>query len=166
MKKKSSTQGGKNKRKGSAFERDIAKILSYWIYKENNILRRSPTSGAEKGYGQGADVSIFQPDHGKFKYFVEVKNGYQFDLFNARKYILGWYKIAKEKNKLGYPIWIIWNMPRRGIIIATSKRFFNVEELYILKDLYIYDFKDLTENYKYDDIIKKNKKNLVNKIAI
>lgn len=134
---KNNSLGGKNKRKGSSFERDVAKTVSIWIYGKTDVLRRSPTSGAEHQYGYGADVSLFQPGYDEFKYFIEVKCGYKDDLFNARKQILEWYEIAREKNKKNYPIWIIWKLLNRGIIIASSKKFLNIEELFILKDLYI-----------------------------
>ena len=148
------TQGGKNKKKGSAFERDVSAKLSLWIYGDKSILRRSPSSGAEHQYGQGADVSLFQPGYELFKYFVEVKCGYKEDLFNARKQILEWYSIAKGKNKLEYPIWIIWKILNRGIILCTDKRFNeNIPELYTLNNLFIYDFKYLL-SLNYNDCIK------------
>ena len=148
---KKQTQGGKNKRKGSAFEREIAGKLSFWIDGDKNVLRRSPSSGAEHQYGQGADVSLFQPNYKDFNIFVEVKCGYKDDLFNARKQILLWYKIAKDKNIKQYPIWIIWKILNRGIILASTQKFKNIDCLYILDDLYIYDFKELL-NIKYNDI--------------
>ena len=150
LKSSKTTQGGKNKRKGSTFERDVSSKLSLWIYGDKSVLRRSPSSGAEHQYGQGADVSLFQPGYDLFKYFVEVKCGYKDDLFNARKQILEWYNIAKDKNKLNYPIWIIWKILNRGIILATDKQFNNnIPQLYIIDNLHIYDLKYLlTLNYK------------------
>jgi len=137
--------GGKNKRAGSSFEREVAKILSLWIYGKEAVIRRHPTSGSEKEYGQGADVSVFQPGYDQFNYFVEVKRGYKTDIFNARKQILEWYNTAKSKNKKNYPIWIIWKILRQGIILATDKPFKEVEELFRIKDLFVYNLKDLTE---------------------
>lgn len=151
MTKKIQTQGGKNKKKGSAFERDVSAKLSVWIYGDKSVLRRSPSSGAEHQYGQGADVSLFQPNYDPFKYFVEVKCGYECDIFNARKQILNWYNIAKTKNKLNYTIWIIWKILNRGIILCSDKKLNNVDELFIIDNLYVYDFKILL-NTKYDEI--------------
>ena len=146
MKKvKSKSTGGKNKRAGSSFEREVAKILSNWVYGEDSVIRRHPTSGSEKDYGQGADVSVFQPGYEQFNYFVEVKRGYKTDIFNARKQILEWYNTAKSKNKKNYPIWIIWKILRQGIILATNKPFKEVEELFRIHELFVYNLKDLTE---------------------
>lgn len=135
-----------NKSKGSSFERELAKILSIWIYGAESVLRRHPTSGAEKGFGSGADISLFQPGYDPFEYFVEAKRGYKDDIFNARKQILEWYETAKPKNKNNYPIWIIWKVLNRGILIATDKELINVHELYRINNLFIYDFKELIQN--------------------
>lgn len=151
MTTKKTTTGGKNKRAGSSFERETAKILSIWIYEKESVIRRHPTSGSEKDYGQGADISLFQPGYENFNYFVEVKRGYKQDLFNARKQILDWYKTAKTKNKKNYPIWIIWKLLNRGIILATNYAFKKIIPLFILNDLYIYDFKELIKN-KFNEI--------------
>lgn len=148
----STSQGGKNKRKGSGFERDVAKMLSKWIYGDTNVLRRHPTSGSEKDFGSGADIALFQPGFKPFNYYVEVKCGYKDDLFNARKQILTWYTKAKKTNKFpDHPIWIIWKLLNRGIIIASENKF-NCEELYRLDELYIYDFKELVNN-DFDKVI-------------
>lgn len=141
--KKKKEQGGKNKRKGSSFERELAKKLSMWIYGQENVLRRHPTSGAEKGFGSGADIANFNHEFPKLKKFIEAKCGYKDDLFNARKQILGWYETAKQKNVNKYPIWIIWKLLNRGIILATDKKLKNVSPIFIINELYIYDFKEL-----------------------
>lgn len=134
-----------NKQKGSTFEREIAKKLSIWIYNKPSVIRRHPTSGSEKDYGQGSDIGLFQPNYEPFNYFVEVKCGYKDDIFNARKQILNWYYIAKEKNKKEYPIWIIWKLLNKGIILASDNKFKINDELFNLNNLYIYDFKKLLE---------------------
>lgn len=140
---KKSTTGGKNKRAGSSFEREVAKLLSLWIYGQESVIRRHPTSGAEKDYSQGADMGVFQPGFKPFNYFVEVKRGYKTDIFNARKQILEWYSTAQTKNKKNYPIWVIWKLLSRGTILATNKKFKQVEELFRINDLFVYDFKEL-----------------------
>jgi len=146
-----STQGGKNKRAGSQFEREIAKELSMWIYGSPSVLRRHPTSGTEKDYGQGADISLFQSGYDPFNFFVEVKRGYKTDILNARKQILEWYTNTKEKNKKKYPTWIIWKLLSRGILFITDKKLNKVEELYTIQNLYIYDFKEVL-NIKFKQL--------------
>lgn len=142
-----SSKSTNNKRKGSAFEREIAKQLSLWIYNEPNIIRRHPTSGSEKDYGQGADISVFQPDQKELKIFIEVKCGYKQDLFNARKQILEWYEIALKKNKRKFPIWIIWKLLNRGIVLVSDKPLFEKLELYTVPpNLFVYDFKECLKN--------------------
>lgn len=139
----------KSKSKGSSFEREVAKDLSIWIYGAPSILRRHPTSGAEKDFGQGADISLFQPGYDPFTFFVELKRGYKPDIFNARKQILEWYYTSKEKNKKNYPIWIIWKLLSRGTIFASDKKLKKIKELFIIENLYVYDFKEVLEqNFK------------------
>ena len=142
-------QSGKNKRNGSSFEREVANYLSIWVYGEKSVIRRHPTSGAEKDYGQGSDIAVFQPGYEQFNKFVEVKRGYKSDVFNAIKQISEWYAIAKTKNKKDYPIWIIWKILNKGILIASTQKFNNIEELFSIHELHIYDFKELIKiDYK------------------
>ena len=133
----------KNKAKGSSWERDLAKLLSMWIYGQENVLRRHPTSGAEKGFGSGADIANFNHEFPSLKKFIEAKRGYKDDLFNARKQIIEWYDTAKPKNVNNYPIWIIWKILNRGVILATDKKLKNVSPIFIINELYVYDFKEL-----------------------
>jgi len=132
-----------SKSKGNSFEREVAKTLSIWIYKDPNALRRHPTSGAEKNFGNGADIANFNPDFPNLNVFIEVKRGYKDDIFNARKQILEWYNVAKPKNTQNYPIWIIWKILNRGIIIASTQQFQSITPLFLIDDLFIYDFKEL-----------------------
>ncbi len=150
-KKTKKNPSSRNKAKGSAWERDVAKKLSLWIYGQENVLRRHPTSGAEKGFGSGADIANFNHEFPSLKRFIEVKCGYKDDLFNARKQILGWYDVAKPKNVNGYPIWIIWKLLNRGIILATDKKFKKIDPLFIMGPLHVYDFKELLK-ISYKDI--------------
>ena len=152
-KKKDTT---KNKARGSGFERELAKLLSIWVYGKESVIRRHPTSGAEKGYGDGADLAVFQPGYEEFNYFVEAKRGYKDDLLNARKQILEWYGIAQTKNKKNNPIWIIWKILNRGIILATNKKLNVVEELFIIGELFVYDFKELIK-HDFKEITAKEK---------
>ena len=139
----------KNKMKGSTWERQVAKALSIWIYGKDQVIRRHPTSGAEKGYGDGADIAVFQPGYDPFNYFVEAKRGYKDDIFNARKQLHEWYQVAQTKNTKNNPIWIVWKVLNRGVILASNKKFNEVQELFILEDLYLYDFKELLQkNFK------------------
>ena len=143
--KKTST-GGRNKRAGSSWERDLAKTLSIWVYGKESVIRRHPTSGSEKGYGDGADLAVFQPGYDPFEFFVEAKRGYKDDLFNARKQLLEWYGTAKSKNKKNNPIWIVWKILNRGVVLATDRPFEVGEVLFRINDLWVYDFKELTKN--------------------
>lgn len=150
-KKTKKNPSSRNKAKGSAWERDVAKKLSLWIYGQENVLRRHPTSGAEKGFGSGADIANFNHEFPNLKKFIEVKCGYKDDLFNSLKQINGWYDVAKPKNVNNYPIWIIWKLLNRGIILATDKKFKKINPLFIMGTLYVYDFKELLK-IPYKDI--------------
>lgn len=158
MEKNKKIIASKSKAKGSGWERELAKLLSIWIYGKECIIRRHPTSGSEKGYGDGADIAVFQPGCEEFNYFVEAKRGYKDDVFNARKQLLEWYSTAKNKNKKNNPIWIIWKVLNRGVLLATDKKFNIVSELFIINnELYVYDFKELIQN-NFNELTKPLKK--------
>jgi len=144
-----------SKSKGSAFEREMAKELSMWIYKKPSIVRRHPTSGAEKDYSQGSDIGVFQPGEKELELYIELKCGYteKIDIINARKQIIEWVEKAKKNNKKNYPVWLIWKLLNRGIILASTKPITgtNLKELYICDNLYIYDFKEVLK-YKFEEL--------------
>jgi len=82
---------GTSKAKGNGFEREIAKVLSTWIFNNKYILGRDPTSGA-RGTILGAGT-VYAGDivpvkqlpvsvlpHGKFPFIFELKTGYKKDI--------------------------------------------------------------------------------------
>jgi len=84
-------KAGTNKAKGNSFEREIAAVLSHWIFGDKYVLGRDPTSGARGtvlGAGKvyaGDIVPVKQlPDSvlppGKFPFLLELKVGYKKDI--------------------------------------------------------------------------------------
>jgi len=84
-------KAGTNKAKGNSFEREIAAILSHWIFGDKYVLGRDPTSGARgtvlgAGKVYAGDIvpvkqlpeSVFTPS--KFPFLLELKVGYKKDI--------------------------------------------------------------------------------------
>lgn len=69
---------GRGKQKGNAFERKIAKVLSTWIFKDDNILWRDSTSGGRKKVYNGDIVpeNAHAFPWGTWPFHFELKTGY------------------------------------------------------------------------------------------
>jgi len=113
---------GTNKAKGNGFEREIAKTLSEWIFNDEYVLGRDPTSGARntvigsnKVYaGDVVPVkqlpeSVLPP--GKFPFLLELKTGYKKDIPTVfqQKIIHTWTKklISELTEEQKTPIFIL-----------------------------------------------------------
>lgn len=81
MVEKKKKDGGFSKRKGGAFERKVAKELSMWMFDGNsNILKRHPTSGADKCIWSGDIIPLAQLPvqwNGNWPFYIETKSGYE-----------------------------------------------------------------------------------------
>lgn len=148
MIKKTKRNPRNNKKYGSSWERDSARLLSVWLFEDENVLKRHPTSGAEKSIS-ASDIIPMKNIDIDFTVHIECKNGYEteIDIFKAKQQLIKWYNeaIEKLKNK-NETVWIIWKIPRRGILLCSNKSFVNVEEMYTMNDLTIYDFKKILES--------------------
>jgi len=113
---------------GGIFERKIAKELSCWIYDDQHVLKREPTSGATKDNYIGdiypaKQLLIGQPS---WVFLVECKSGYsQFTptLINY-SIIEKWYLKAlleTRQNELQKNILLICNFKaKKGILVCSS----------------------------------------------
>ncbi len=155
-----------NKKAGSKFESDVAKDFNQWMFEGKTILKRHPSSGAEKSLYAGDIYPMNQlpKDWKYFVFHVECKVGYEKNIFitNAHKQILEWYEDAQSKI-VDMPnekyIWIIWKIPHKGILLITDISLGNFESIddgieipeyiYRLGRLEIYDYKELIKcNFK------------------
>ncbi len=65
------------KRKGNQMERDTAKALSIWMFNDQHVLKREPTSGSTK-YNYCGDIYPQQQiNWSYFPFLIEVKTGYE-----------------------------------------------------------------------------------------
>lgn len=71
---------GKAKAKGNSYERKVAKELSFWIFEDQDVLKRHPTSGADKCIWCGDIVPLKQLPlewNAQFPFMIETKSGYE-----------------------------------------------------------------------------------------
>lgn len=66
-----------SKRKGGKMERDTAKSLSVWMFEDEHVLKREPTSGAIKYNYCGDIYPQKQINWSNFPFLIECKTGYQ-----------------------------------------------------------------------------------------
>jgi len=124
------TKPGSQKAKGNAFERDIAKKLSKWMYVDEYILGRDPTSGARGtvlGKGQvfcGDIIPVKQLPlewKGQFPFLFECKTGYKALMpnLNQQNIIHKWInKLVTERvNEQQTPILIVRFLRQKPLMI-------------------------------------------------
>lgn len=135
-----------SKKKGSSFERDIAKKLSFWVCKEPQklIFWRAPSSGAvgtiQKQKNVSGDIIAYEPEYSWWNdyYNIECKNGY--DKKNLSDVIISGKKsnILKEfwkQTNVEKKIPILIIKKNRKILIGINKFLFNKLKL---KENYIH----------------------------
>lgn len=142
-----------NKKVGNKFENDVSKYLNTWFFNNECILKRHPSSGAEKSI-YSSDIFPFAQlpkTWNDWPLHIECKDGYSKDSFitNANDRISKWYIDAAEKilnSKTERIIWIIWKIPNKGILLVSDLFINNNELLYEInlnKKLFIYNFKNI-----------------------
>jgi len=165
-----------NKNKGNAFEREVAKKLSKWIYGDQYILGRDPTSGARGtvlGKGQvfvGDIIPVKQLPlewKGQFPFIIECKVGYNANMpnLNQQNIIHKWLnKLIKERvNEQLNPILIVRFHRQRGLVLlpvvldtiswtVCLNVYLNSMKRQI--PFYVYKFEDLL-NSSFDDFNSK-----------
>ena len=97
------------KRKGNKMERDTAKILSFWMFNIEHVLKREPTSGASKFNYCGDVYPQQQIDWLNFPFLIETKTGYENHTPTLHQYtkVLEWFNKAFQEGKQ-HNQWIIF----------------------------------------------------------
>jgi hypothetical protein len=145
-----------NKKRGNAWEGKLAKDLSEWIFSDCNVLKRHPSSGAEKSVYSGDIFPMKQISWKCFPFHIEAKTGYEKNAhpFGATKQILSWYSSAYEKiNKSNFEsnIWIIWKIPNKGNLFCIDYELKTINSKFKIQT-------DINNNqifvYELNDVIK------------
>jgi Holliday junction resolvase len=118
------------KSKGSAFEREISKKLSSWLFNDIHMLYRHPTSGAKKHTYVGDIVPQKQLPNpiNTFPFLFELKTGYKAQLPNFLNYniIEKWIDKAKrERTSEQHIIWLILRFKNYEPICVISEEITN-----------------------------------------
>lgn len=131
MTEKKKKNGGFSKRKGGAYERKVAKELSEWMFDGNpDILKRHPTSGADKCIWSGDIVPLAQlPDswNKRWPFYIECKTGYEqhFPDLISHKKIEEWFMTAcfqsAESNHGQNIIYLIAQFKHKKPILFTNR---------------------------------------------
>ena len=133
-----------SKRKGSNFERKIAKILNERL--NTKEFNRTPGSGAFATTHQGLpDYLKIQGDlitPSGFPFVVECKNGYDVqidDLFKRKSDFFSFIKQAQSDAKAGKKEWmVIYQKTRRMAMVIVSKAYAVKPELVLNNTYFIY----------------------------
>jgi hypothetical protein len=89
-----------NKRKGSGYERKVAKQLAIWVFEDADFIKRHPSSGADKSIFSGDVVPMKQLPvelwRQHFPFVIETKIGYPTHSPNFWKHeqVDKWYRKA------------------------------------------------------------------------
>jgi hypothetical protein len=162
IKKKSN----KSKKMGNNFERKIAKELSIWMFNDPHVLKREPTSGANKHTYIGDIIPMKQINWHYWPFNIETKYGYykrrptllNYDI--VRKWLLKAYYQSDNHNTQKLVLLICNFKTRRGILVFTNKVLNNIywRSIIHFKDsnnqrqfCYIYDYDELLMN-DFEDI--------------
>lgn len=147
-----------SKEKGNCFERKIAKELSIWMFDDQNILKRHPSSGTDKCIWTGDIVPLAQLPTWKFEkwpFQIECKTGY--DVYSPTFWkfdkIKEWFSKAKKESEINNQeiILLICQFKYKKKLVFTNKFLNNIDYGVIIKNE---DYHIIT--YYYEDLISKN----------
>lgn len=127
-------QGG-GKAKGSQFERDIARRLSWWWTngETDEVFWRSPSSGVMKRPGAAGDISaLYGGDELIDLIFIELKYYKEVEYTawltkGIKSQVLDWFaKASDERREVGQKyVWLIIKANRHNPVLVVSSRFWN-----------------------------------------
>ena len=157
----------KSKAVGNTFERSIAKQLSEWIYSDQHVLKREPTSGATKDnyVGDVYPAKQLTPNQPEWLYLVECKYGYTQNTPTLLNYkiVESWYLKSLQETKQSEKqkiILLIANFKgKRGVLLCTNK-FLNcihcncvlcIRNNGDVEYVYCYDYGEMLK-YKFTDV--------------
>lgn len=147
---------------GNTGERNIAKVLSIWIFNDQHVLKREPTSGGVKTVYCG-DIFPMKPIEWEyFPFLIEVKWGYNDHtptLYNF-SIIEKWYLKAKKESQMSNKqdiILLICNFKgRQGVLLFTNTELnFPYKCILNIKSecVFCYNFKEIIK-YDFNEIFK------------
>jgi hypothetical protein len=156
----------KSKAKGGKFEREIAKSLSIWLFNDPHILKREPTSGAQKVQHYVGDVVPVAPIRwSSFPFLIEGKNGYKDNIptFNNQKMLRQWLtKLLSERTEQQCICWLIVRYHGRAPLIITDTPFnfyspltINIQDSGNTIPFHVYEMRDLLK-YNFYELYKDN----------
>ena len=98
-----------SKAKGGKMERDTAKTLSIWMFEDEHVLKREPTSGAVKHNYCGDIFPMKQINWANFPFLIETKTGYENHTPTLHQYtkVIEWFNKATIEGKQ-HNQWIIF----------------------------------------------------------
>lgn len=155
----------KSKSLGNSFERKIAKELSIWMFNDQHVLKREPTSGATKNVYCGDIFPMKQINWEVWPFHIECKYGYSQFTPTLLSYpiIEKWYLKALAESKITENqniILLICNFKnKKGIMVFTNKKLKKI--LYksiiciktngILENVYCYDYNEMLK-YNFESV--------------
>lgn len=138
-----------SKNKGNRFERQVAKQLSKWMFDDDTILFRDSTSGGRKVSYRGDIIPVKQlPEWNHFKFYIEVKHGYNIQTFCNYDLTKQW--IIKAENDMtddqNILLLVVKHNYRQPYVIIN--RFVECLNLSIIlhindKNYYVYSLKEI-----------------------
>lgn len=112
------------KRKGNKMERDVAKLLSIWMFNSEHVLKREPTSGASKFNYCGDVYPQQQIDWSNFPFLIETKTGYEQHTPTFWQYTktLEWFNKASVEGRQHnqWIIFLICQFKNRSALLFTD----------------------------------------------
>ena len=113
-----------SKRKGGAMERNTAKILSFWMFGDEHVLKREPTSGGTKHVYCGDIFPMKQIGWAHFPFLIETKTGYEEHTPTLWKYtkVLEWFNksIIDGKRHNQWIIFLICQFKNQSTLLFTN----------------------------------------------
>jgi hypothetical protein len=112
------------KAKGNKMERDTAKTLSSWMFNDEHVLKREPTSGAIK-YNYCGDVfPMKQINWSNFPFLIETKTGYETFTPSLWQYskVLEWFNksLVESKQHNQRIIFLICQFKNKPTLLFTN----------------------------------------------
>ena len=112
------------KAKGGKMERDTAKTLSIWMFGDEHVLKREPTSGAFKYNYCGDVIPQKQIDWSNFPFLIETKTGYETFTPTLWQYtkVLEWYNksVGESKQHNQWIIFLICQFKNKPTLLFTN----------------------------------------------
>ncbi len=112
------------KSKGNKMERDTAKSLSIWMFNDQHVLKREPTSGAIKHNYCGDIFPMKQIDWSNFPFLIETKTGYEQHTPTLWQYtkVLDWFNksLVEGKQHNQHIIFLICQFKNKPALLFTN----------------------------------------------